>query len=180
MKIDPPLRIGLSRDIPDMSNTPFGRLHAFMRDASVMDTPLLAMGAALGFVAGVGGRAATDEQGKASNLYVLNVAPSSSGKDQAFTGVNLLTRALGDDADQHIAPSSASFQARMRRLARLRVSSTTSANLVRKLRTCRCATRARMRVASSARCSTSTTPPTIAASSTATRSATLRQWPSQA
>ena len=58
-----------------------------------MGTPMLAMGAALGFIAGVGGRAVTDEQGKASNLYILLVAPSSSGKDQAFTGVNLLSRA---------------------------------------------------------------------------------------
>ena len=66
-----------------------------------MVTPIFASGAALAFVAGVGGRMATDERGKASNLYILFVGASSTGKDQAFAGVRHLFAALGDDVHQH-------------------------------------------------------------------------------
>lgn len=67
---------------------------------SVRPQPLLAVMAATAFVATLAGRKYQTETGLRTNLYVVGLAESGAGKDQARKEINNL--ALAADVDQHI------------------------------------------------------------------------------
>jgi hypothetical protein len=98
---------------PESGVTPppglLGEIAKFIYDAAPRPVPEIAIAGAIGFLAGVAGRA-YNIGGAGLNQYVLALAKTGSGKDAIASGISKLIAALSDPASDHAKmPHAASF-----------------------------------------------------------------------